>query len=503
MRFAGIDQGTTSTRILTVDTAGDTAGDAVGDISLAHAVGHGQTYPRPGWVEQDPEMLLRNIRACLAAAGPLDAVGIDNQGESCLAWDAATGEALTPVISWQDSRTEADIARLKTDGAEELTLARAGLPLDTYFPAAKLGWLLRRSPAVSSAHDRGTLRLGTTDAFFHDRLGGRFVTDVSTASRTSLMSLDRLAWDSDLCALFGVPIEALPEIVPTTGNFGTLNGAHGRVPVVASIVDQQAALYGLGCHQPGQAKMTFGTGAFALMVTGPEILHSPVDGLFPTVAWQKAGEAPVFAAEGGVYSASSAINWARSLGLFTDLSEINSFDGPPAIERGLAFVPALVGLGCPYRASKARGVWVGLSQEHGARQLVQSILEGVALRAQQVVGALDRQHEPAGPLLIDGGMSRNPYFVQFLSNLLGRDVHRARNPEMTALGTARLVGDHLGAGVFAKPDVTTCRPDRDLRHLTTRFSKAVELSLGWADEGETPNRKHAARSPGADKRRQD
>lgn len=473
MRFAGIDQGTTSTRILTVDTAGN--------VNLAHALQHAQTYPQPGWVEQDPEELLRNIRACLAAGGPLDAVGIDNQGESCLAWDATTGEALTPVISWQDSRTEADIARLKMEGAEELTLARAGLPMDTYFPAAKLGWLLRNSSAVRSAHDRSALRLGTTDAFFHDRLSRRFVTDVSTASRTSLMSLDSLAWDPDLCALFGVPIEALPNIVPTTGDFGALDSATGSVPVVASIVDQQAALYGLGCHQPGQAKMTFGTGAFALMVTGGQILREPAGGLFPTVAWQKAGQAPVFAVEGGVYSASSAINWARSLGLFADLSEICSFEGPHAIESGLAFVPALVGLGSPYRSSKARGGWVGLSQEHGARQLVQSILEGVAFRSQQVISALAGRHDPNGPLLIDGGMSRNPYFVQFLSNLLEREVHLADNPEMTALGTAQLVSDHLGAGIFPKPHFTAYRPERDLRPMTARFSKAVELSLGWAD----------------------
>ena len=293
------------------------------------------------------------------------------------------------------------------------------------------------------------------------------------------MSLDSLAWDPDLCALFGVPIEALPDIVPTTGDFGAFDAATGRVPVVASIVDQQAALYGLGCHQPGQAKMTFGTGAFALMVTGDTIMRGASGGLFPTLAWQKVGEAPVFAVEGGVYSASSAINWARSLGLFADLSEIGSFEGPPAIEIGLAFVPALAGLGCPYRSSKARGAWVGLSQEHGARHLVQSILEGVAFRSQQVIGALARHHDPDGPLLIDGGMSRNPYFVQFLCDLVGREVHRADNPEVTALGTARLVRDHLGAGGFPTPTFATYRPKQDLRHVTARFSKAVELALGW------------------------
>jgi glycerol kinase len=210
-------------------------------------------------------------------------------------------------------------------------------------------------------------------------------------------------------------------------------------------------------------------------------LRNPTGGLFPTVAWQKLGEVPVFAVEGGVYSASSAINWARSLGLFADLSEIGSFEGCHAIESGLAFVPALVGLGCPYRSSRARGLWIGLSQEHGARQLVQSILEGVAFRSQQLIGALARQHDLNGPLLIDGGMCQNPYFVQFLCDLLGREVHRADNPEMTAFGTARLVSDHLGAGGFLMPNFATYRPKQDLRPMMARFSKAVDLSLGWAD----------------------
>lgn len=212
MRIGAIDQGITSTRCLVVEPSGAR--------QVVKAIEHRQIYPRPGWVEHDPEELIGNIRACLDAAGPLDAFGIDNQGESCLAWDADTKEALSPVIVWQDERTSDTISQLKADGAEALTLDRAGLPLDAYFSASKLGWMIAHIPAVAEARRRGTLRLGTTDAFFVDRLTGRFITDVATASRTSLMNLETCAWDTELCALFGVPTECLPQIVSNTGAFG-------------------------------------------------------------------------------------------------------------------------------------------------------------------------------------------------------------------------------------------------------------------------------------------
>ena len=327
MRVAAIDQGTTSTRALI--TGPD------GGLKVAHTVAHQQFYPQPGWVEHDPEALIKNIMACANAVGSVDAIGIDNQGESCLAWDKQTKRALTPVIVWQDNRTIDQIDHLKSNGLEAVTLARAGLPLDPYFSASKLAWIIENIPAAKAAHARGDLRMGTTDAFFLDRLTGRFVTDVTTASRTSLMNLETLEWDPALCAIFGVPQEVLPKIVPTTGDFGTLKTDHGHMPITASVVDQQAALYGFGCRHPGEAKITFGTGAFALMVTGAQIHRRPEQGLLPTVAWQKSGAAPVYALDGGIYTASAALNWAQSLGLFSAFSEINSFSGPAAIAPGL------------------------------------------------------------------------------------------------------------------------------------------------------------------------
>ncbi|WP_121024914.1 FGGY family carbohydrate kinase [Litoreibacter meonggei] len=468
MRLAGIDQGTTSTRVLTLTS------DGVPQV--VHSVQHRQFYPREGWVEHDPEELIANIRACIDAVGAVDAIGIDNQGESCLAWDAVTKEAYTPVLVWQDSRTLAQIEALRSDGFEAETLARAKLPLDPYFSASKLGWIVENNNAAQDARRRGTLRLGTTDAFFLDRLTGRFVTDVTTASRTSLMNLERLEWDETLCDLFGVPMECLPRIVPTTGDFGTLETAHGKAPITASVVDQQAALYGFGCREKGDAKITFGTGAFALMVTGSKMVNRPEMGLLPTLAWQLEGQDPVFALDGGVYTASAALNWAKSLGLFTDFEQANRFEGPSALERGLIFVPALAGLGCPHWVPEARGVWVGLSIDHGPQQLVQSILEGVALRAAEVIGAMDSCIPLNGPLQIDGGMSKNPYFTQFLANVTGCEVRPAIMPELTGLGTIALAATAIGSELNIKSQFSSIQPEDGVSLPTERFHRAVAVS---------------------------
>ncbi|WP_319529931.1 FGGY family carbohydrate kinase [uncultured Cohaesibacter sp.] len=477
MRIASIDQGTTSTRAIMV-------GDD-GQIEVVHAIPHQQHYPKDGCVEHDPEEIVANIltciEACISAHGPLDAIGIDNQGESCLAWDAETREALSPILVWQDNRTAAELDTLRKDGAESETLARAGLPLDPYFSASKLSWILTHNPKAKAAHQRGTLRLGTTDAFFLHRLTGRCVTDATTASRTSLMNLETLTWDETLCSLFGVPMECLPEIVPTTGDFGAIKTEQGSVPVTASIVDQQAALYGFGCRDKGQAKITFGTGAFALMVTGDTIINRPDLGLLPTVAWQMQGQRPTYALDGGVFSASAAVNWGRSLGLFKSYNEINSFEASPAIERGLAFVPALTGLGCPHWQTDARGCWLGLSIEHHPTDLMQALLEGVALRAAEVIEAMNECLPISGDLLIDGGMSGNTYFTQFLANATGRGIRRARIPELTGLGTLSLAAEQTGESISAKIDFEhkSCK-QQNMAHLL-KFRQAITIAQKWSN----------------------
>jgi glycerol kinase len=469
MRVAGIDQGTTSTRALALE--------ADGSLVVVHSASHRQYYPNEGWVEHDPEELIAHILQCADAVSDAAALGIDNQGESCIAWDARSKEALSPVIVWQDSRTLKRLEKLKEDGAEAETLERAGLPIDPYFSASKLGWIVENVPAAQNARKNGTLRLGTTDAFFLDRLTGTFATDVSTASRTSLMNLLTLEWDPLLCNLFGVPIECLPPIRSTTGDFGALRTNAGHLPVTASVVDQQAALYGFGCRKKGDAKITFGTGAFALMVTGEEIIRRPDLGLLPTVGWQLQGNDPVYALDGGVFTASAAVNWARSLGLFSDLAEISAFGDEAAAESGLFFVPALAGLGCPYWSPRARGLWSGLSLEHGPDTLVQSILEGVALRSCEVMDAMDRCVPLAANIRIDGGMSRNAYFTQFLADVSGRTISPAIMPEVTGLGTICLAGDAPGLAFDTSVACETVRPERDLAKLLPRFAKVVSLTL--------------------------
>ena len=457
-----IDQGTTSTR-------GFLLGEDGRLVPLLQRR-HRQIRPRPGWVEHDPRELLRDVGACLEAAPEgVAAVGLANQGESCLGWDAATGEPLGPVVVWQDDRTRPDIERLRAEGAETLTLARAGLPLDPYFSASKMAWTLRHAPGAEDLLRRGRLRLGTTDAFLRDRLGGRFETDPTTASRTSLMDLSACAWDPDLCALFGVPIECLPAIVPSTGDLGSLAG--GRSPLAASLVDQQAATWGHGCRAPGDAKVTFGTGAFALALVGspPDDRH----GCLPTVAWARRGEAPAHALEGGVYAAGAAVDWARGLGLFADLSELTDLPPEPAIGRGLAFVPALTGLACPHWDRRARGAWLGLDLGATRLDLVQALLEGIAFRTAEVIDALERAVPLNGPLSVDGGLSANPWFCAALASALGRPLRVSAEPELTALGAASLAGEVADLVTPQTPPGRLVEPEGDLRALAPRFAAAV------------------------------
>lgn len=471
MKILAIDQGTTSTRALLVDESGA----STPLLSLAHR----QIYPRSGWVEHDPEELLGNVVLCLdAASGVADlaAVGIDNQGESCLAWDSATGQPVSPVLVWQDDRTVAETARLAAEGATAFVRDRAGLPLDPYFSASKLAWILREIPAARDLHHQGRLRLGTTDAYFLDRLTGRFVTDVSTASRTSLMNLATCQWDGELCRLFGVPIEALPEIVPTTGAFGEVSCGGRRVPLTASVVDQQASLYGHGARRPGDAKITFGTGAFCLAVAGA-VLPQGLDGPLPTIAWQKEGEPPTYALDGGVYCAASAVEWARSLGLFSEYAEIGGFGRPPAIERGLAFVPALAGLACPHWNRSSRGAWLGLALDTTPADMMQALLEGVAFRTAEVVAAIDAVAPVGNVIPVDGGMTANRYFLHVLADALGRSVVVSSQTETTAVGTAALAGAALGFDLLPPTPANVGSPNGLLAgNWQTTFAAAIRAA---------------------------
>jgi glycerol kinase len=469
-----IDQGTTATKIHRLDESGA--------FTTLETIAHRQLYPQPGWVEHDPGELIASVRRGVAHAGSAVALGIDNQGETVVAWDAHSGEPVCNAIVWQDSRTQPMVDALRERGAESMTLATAGLALDPYFSASKLRWILDNVEAARDLLAARRLRLGTTDSFFLDRLCGRFATDITTASRTSLMNLRTGQWDPALCELFGVPLWALPEIVASTGELGIACFDGVTVPVCASIVDQQAALFGHGCRQPGDIKFTFGTGAFALCVAGGSLPVEAQGDVSPTVAWQHRGELPTYALEGGVYNAASAVDWARKLGLFHDFAQIDAFDGPSAIARDLVFVPALSGLACPYWDRSAAGMWLGMGLDTAATDLVRAVLEGIALRAAQVVGAMSRYTTPATSLSIDGGVSRNRYFCEFLSAATGIEVRVASHVDITGFGVAQLAA--MGAGL-AVPSVQPTdavmvhRSEALPDHLHRRFEDAVERCRRW------------------------
>jgi glycerol kinase len=377
-----------------------------------------------------------------------------------------------PGIVWQDDRTLPETERMKAAGAEILTLEKAGLPLDPYFSASKLAWILRNSGEAASLACRGRLRLGTTDAFFRDRLTGRFETDVTTASRTSLMNLRTCEWDAELCAVFGMPPECLPRITPCTGDLGTVEVSGKHLPLVASLVDQQAATYGHGCRRPGDTKITFGTGAFAFAIIGNE-LPGQLHNCLPTVAWARHGEAPVYALDGGVYAAGSAVDWARRLGLFDSLEELEHFGGEPAIARGLAFVPALAGLACPHWNRSARGAWLGMDLGTTRRDLTQAVLEGIAFRMAEVIEAMAAVVPISAPISIDGGLSANARFCSTLADALACPLRLSLESELTALGTAMHAAEAINLQIDLQPETRFVEPSGDLRSLRKTFKAAL------------------------------
>lgn len=462
MRIAAIDQGTTSTRCLVVDSTGQWL--------LTGTRRHARYHPHANWVEHDPEELLHNVAALLENAGTVDAIAICNQGESCLAWDAETGRPLSPVIVWQDARTAATLARMSPADVQR-SQQISGLPLDPYFSASKFAWLINNVPDVATALAQGRLRLGTTDAFFLDRLCGTFATDLATASRTGLLDLASGQWSEVLCALHGVPRHCLPEIRAVDAGFGAIKGR----PVKVSIVDQQAALYGHHCHQRGDCKITFGTGAFFLAIAGAQRPY-PVD-LLPTIAWKTQGEAATYAIEGGVYDAGSALEWARRIGLYSALEELNQFEGPSAISRGIVFVPALSGLAAPYWDRHAAPLFIGMDHAVDRRDMVRAVLEGIAMLTAKLIETADKSLPLDDQISIDGGLSQSAYFARFLASACQKHITASSMYELSALGLARLCGLDVSA---MRGDMTTYAPG-DLVSAQDHavFAAAIDRARAW------------------------
>jgi glycerol kinase len=442
----GIDEGTTAVKVASFDLRLRPIAAARREILTSH--------PAPGWVEQDPEEVLAAVvdavAEVLAATEPcaVAAVGLAHQGESVLAWDAGDGRALTPVIVWQDKRQEELLARLEP-GAVEST----GLPLDPYFSAGKLSWLIEHDDAVRKSAARGTLRMGTVDAFLTDRLGGRFATDLSTASRTQLLALAGEDWDPGLIELFHLRREWLPTLGPTFGALGELRSASwpAPLPLRAQLVDQQAALAGSGTVRPGEAKATYGTGVFVL---GRTSKPSRARGLLPTVAWAGPptahGAGPVgaidYAIDGGVFSAGALLDWlAAGLGLAPDGAALARMATGVADAAGVRVLPALAGLGAPWWKPQAHAVLAGLHGGVRTGHVAYAALEAIAHRVADVVEAMEAA-VAVDRLRVDGGLTGEPTLLMLQADLLGLPL-TVSDADMTVLGAALLAG--VGAGVFA------------------------------------------------------
>jgi glycerol kinase len=464
-----IDQGTTSTKAY----ASVDGGPAI----LVGRRAHRQIHPRAGWVEHDPVEICGHVRELAMLAGRSEAIGLANQGETVVAWDAQTKRPLYNAIVWQDERTRENVERLRSAGVEALTLERAGLPLDPYFSASKLRWLRDNAEDARSLARSGRLRLGTSDAFLLDRLCGAFCTDVSTASRTSLVNISTLQWDPDLCDAFGVPMEALPAILPTAGFFGEIAGCG---PVLASAVDQQAALFGHDCRRPGEVKITFGTGAVALALTGEAPLGGGGAGLLPTCAWRLGEAAPVYALDGGILTAGAAVEWLRRLGLLDSFDELDAFEGPSAASQGVMYVPAQSGLGCPHWDRSARGLWIGMNLATSRADLGRAVIEGIAFRAAELIDAFNSV-APCAKIAIDGGLTRSRYFCDFLAEAIGSEVRVAQTSDVTPIGLLRLA--HHGASIAAPAPEVAYRHVAPAGRLQAAeragFREALRRARGW------------------------
>jgi glycerol kinase len=423
----GIDQGTTGTTCLVLDDDLRTLGRGYREVA--------QHYPRPGWVEQDPNELWESVlaaadealRAAGAQAADLGAVGITNQRETTIVWDRLTGEPAHSAIVWQDRRTAERCKELPAD----LIRDRTGLVPDPYFSATKLEWILHGAD--------GDLAFGTVDSWLVWKLTGGAVhaTDVSNASRTLLVDLSTLDWDDELLELFGVPRSVLPTIVSSSGPIGEAELFGARVPIGGAAGDQQAALFGQACFGTGQAKATFGTGTFVLANGGRERVR-PADGVVETVAWRIGSEAAVYALEGSVFVTGAAVQWLReALGLLATSTESEELAQSVEDNGGVYFVPALAGLGSPHWVPEARGLITGISGGTRREHLIRAALEAAAFQTRDVVDALPfRLHS----LRADGGAAGNAFLMQFLADITRLPVEVPEERETTALGAATLAG---------------------------------------------------------------
>ena len=477
-----IDQGTTGTTCLVFDREGRIAGRAYSEFE--------QHFPRPGWVEHDAGEIWAVTRRVAVGAiadagiqgGDLDGIGITNQRETVLAWDPASGEPLHRALVWQDRRTAARCEELREGGHEALVRARTGLVLDPYFSGTKIEWLLRNAGLPAGAV------FGTIDSWLLFKLTGRHATDYTNASRTMLFDIHELAWDGELCALLGVDPARLPEPLPSAHIYGTTSEFGGEVPVAGIAGDQQAALFGQACQEPGSAKNTYGTGSFVLLNTG-DAAPDPGDGLLSTVACAT-DDTAAYALEASIFVTGAAVQWLRDgLGIIDAAGESEALAASLDGNDGVYFVPALTGLGSPHWDPYARGTLIGLTRGSGRAHLARAALEAIAYQTVDAVRAEEAvAGERLGELKADGGASANGWLMQFQADVLGAPVVVPEIAETTALGAAYLAG--IATGLWSAEGVATMwreavryepRMGADERGaLLADWRRALDRSRGWA-----------------------
>ncbi len=498
--IAAIDQGTSSTRFMVFTPHGAA-------VSVAQKE-HRQIYPKPGWVEHDPREIVSRTREVVAEAmerrglapSDLAAIGITNQRETTVVWDRKTGEPVYNALVWQDTRVAEMVAELARESGQDRFRARTGLPLATYFSAAKIRWILDNVAGARRRAEAGELAFGNIDAYLAWELtggasGGIHITDVTNASRTQLMNLDTLDWDDELLRAFAIPRAMLPEIRSSSEVYGQAAwDAVKGVPLAGILGDQQAALVGQACFEPGEAKNTYGTGCFLLMNTGRRPVASTC-GLLTTVAYRLGAQPAHYALEGSVALAGALVQWLRdNLGLIASSDGIEALAHTVEDNGGVYFVPAFSGLYAPYWKDSARGVIAGLTRYANKGHLARAVLEATAFQTREVLDAMEQDSGiHLATLRADGGMVANELLMQFQADILDRPVVRPLMRETTALGAAYAAG--LAVGYFAdladlranweadrtwQPAMNEARRARLYRH----WKKAVQRSFDWVDEKE-------------------
>ncbi len=495
--IAAIDQGTTSTRCILFDHAGQIV--SVGQKE------HEQIYPKPGWVEHNPDEIWKNTLEVIARARiekqiPLEAiaaVGITNQRETTVVWNRHTGHAYHNALVWQDTRTDALVRQIESSIGAAWFRERTGLPPATYFSGLKLRWLLDEIPGLRADAERGDALFGNIDTYLIWRLtggtqGGLHLTDVTNASRTQLMNLHTLAWDPDILAALDIPAVMLPRIAPSSMVYGEIRAEPLRgIPLAGDLGDQQAALVGQTCFNPGEAKNTYGTGCFMLLNTGTDIVPSQY-GLLTTLAYQFEGQPACYALEGSVAITGALVQWLRdNLGIIQHSSDVEKLAASVPDNGGAYFVPAFSGLYAPYWQADARGLIAGLTRFIHKGHLARAVLEATAFQTREVLDAMEKD---AGiqlrSLRVDGGMVLNELLMQFQSDILNAPVIRPKMIETTALGAAYAAG--LAVGYWSNLDDLRQNwgvdktwqpnmPDEQRQRLYHFWKKAVQRSMNWAE----------------------